>query len=1113
MAHSVIIWRITSTFTGTAPGSGGPYTLAAGSYIHAILEDSTNTLTAKYSSTNADNTGFEITGGPSLFSDPTGAVVLETVAPFYQYCEGTTLHQVGTSNGWPYATLSNNLNNSECTLGNVCDLEISSVYTVTPVSAPGSSDGAIQGSASSSNGLIKFSMDPNFPYGSVASGGTLDPIEDWTIFNDSSDPIAWTTGIAQPYTTLTPPTSMPSTSDILISPYSTSWVTGIEYTFNYSFRAVSQFSNYRFIYLRAYDDFMNVLVEKAVAGWGSPSGTEGGTFQGQWQLTAPAGMRQIGIVVYYSQTAGVAGTDSTIVLQFDEVVTVDAPGVKTELNFTGLAAGTYTVYAKDASGCQDSLSFVVGVTEVENVRYRMDFTDTLAVSKRFHRIDIYERAYTGETEEVWGGATPVTVTYMGDQNDPNKPLIASNMSIQLMSLIAEQFSEIPLSDDRKYRVEHYTDTNRSFSSAELYWTGYVVPEFGSEPYMAPPYEFSITASDQIGELKNLEFLDESGNKFRGEMSIIKIISSILKKTDLSLPIRCGVNVWADIMNQEDDPLLQGFLDVRIFEGKKCDYVLQEIAKSFRGQIFQSMGMWWFIRLSDAIGTFAYRDYDQDGNQTGSGTFSSFLELGSPRQVRTTGGMFADRRQLLSRMRNYGKFSITHDLKKDGNLIDEGRFEEDDIEELGSGNYGFRRWSQTIGQNGVTFGLEKVDNGDSKGAFFFDFQNVTTDQSDTVVYSEVLPWDINTGGRLRFKFQYMVSPKYTISYARIAWALKYISSESGDPWWVGKGESGAWTVYDEEVKNDIYVTSFDSFQTFDLLLDLPNIFAPQSVQIFFYFHDHHGRDFNDITELKAFDIPPTRGRGTKVMVDNGSEPESYVYVADYSYDAESIPDVVRPNDYNSGDANNRILWKLESLMGPVTAGAGLINRIKLDNVSLATYPQEPTNAVIIDPPETLVYTQTVDASIKSNSEVDVLIGDMHRIDPETDHYKNEKYIYRSYIRLSDGTPTQYWHRLGVSESKPLLRITLEDYMSQFSSPQRKLSGTLLSSQVIHFINSIRDNADANLTRYRPMTFEFDVKKAQYTIDMSAVNAGPDGEPPLVLGAYHRQQFDEGFDIGN
>lgn len=103
--------------------------------------------------------------------------------------------------------------------------------------------------------------------------------------------------------------------------------------------------------------------------------------------------------------------------------------------------------------------------------------------------------------------------------------------------------------------------------------------------------------------------------------------------------------------------------------------------------------------------------------------------------------------------------------------------------------------------------------------------------------------------------------------------------------------------------------------------------------------------------------------------------------------------------------------------------------------------------------------------------------------------NEKNLYRSYLRFADGTPTEFWARKGVNEKKRILQILLDDYVNQFSLPQRKLSGMKITNSVMHFVNSMRDNIDAVI--YRPMTFEFDAKNAMYTPDMSAVAVGGDG----------------------
>jgi hypothetical protein len=75
---------------------------------------------------------------------------------------------------------------------------------------------------------------------------------------------------------------------------------------------------------------------------------------------------------------------------------------------------------------------------------------------------------------------------------------------------------------------------------------------------------------------------------------------------------------------------------------------------------------------------------------------------------------------------------------------------------------------------------------------------------------------------------------------------------------------------------------------------------------------------------------------------------------------------------------------------------------------------------------------------------------------------------------------------------LLSITLADYIAQFSDPRKKLSGSMVTNQIVHFVNCIRDNIDDAV--YRPMTFVFDGKQAMYTMDLAQVATGAGGTPP-------------------
>jgi hypothetical protein len=220
---------------------------------------------------------------------------------------------------------------------------------------------------------------------------------------------------------------------------------------------------------------------------------------------------------------------------------IDNPGFdyatgQTTPVFTGLYSGPHTVYAKDAIGCQDSISFEILVTVLYNVKYRLEFTDTFSESRKDNRMDILERAYSGPVIEICSGATPIVIRYEGDRDDPNVVIVPSNAVIELLVETEGQFNELFQCDDRKYLVNHYVDSS-------LYWKGYIVPEFQSEPYLFEPYVLSITASDGLGELKNAAFKDMDKNSYKGDLSCMFIISEILKKTGLPINIRCAVNVF------------------------------------------------------------------------------------------------------------------------------------------------------------------------------------------------------------------------------------------------------------------------------------------------------------------------------------------------------------------------------------------------------------------------------------------------------------------------------------------------------------------------------------------------------------------------------------------
>lgn len=962
MAHNVLVWRIDVSYTGSWSGSAGPYTLMAGNFIHVQLDDATQTLSCIYASSSTEGAGTigTLTDGPNLFFGFDGAATLLTVSPYYSFCEGTTLHAIGTNNLFPYATLSNNPGALECAIVPVCDLEINSIYSVTEASGPIASDGEITVSATSSNGTIKYSLDPDFDY----------------------------------------------------------------------------------------------------------------TTEGQ-----------------------LSGT------------------------FSGLFPNTYTIYAKDAVGCMDEITIEVGITTVYGVKYRLEnVRDTPVESGRIHQVDILERAYSGAITEFCGGGDPVHILWKGDANDPNKPIVPGEYILNILKESEGDFNDLFTQDDRLFKVNHYID-------GVLYFTAFMAPELLNEPFKAPPYNLEFTAVDGLQRLSDKDFVDENGNEYKGSIKTIVVIAEILKKCSLNINIHCGINIFAkyeidevspDIapMNEgaTDDPLDQAYIDVTIFDGLKCFEVLSRILKPFRAQIFQVGGVWWIRRLSDAVGTFAYRVFDYTGTYVSNSTINPVQNLDFP--TVTNRACWINVSQYLSHYRNYGYFSVTHDPFRDNNLIDEGRFEPEDVIPLGSGNATFKNWNFFLAQAGVKYGFEYVKNGDSLGAALISYRsggNVA--QADNKLYSITVPLSRFSAGYLKLSFDYQIRPNYNnLPYIRLGWSAKVFNSTSDVYMSPDFPPDFSRLSNTEEIINDLYVTSFGSFQKLECLSlgMFPGTLEGDQMYltITFYSHNHYGRDFSDITDLKTFSISSQEVKvGRKVMVADGSVTRQYTSEA--STDAESSPTVIRPNDY-AGD----YLWRQDKVFN-LTANTSLVADVLIDNCEIGIFPQVVVSGQTryIEPPKEILYDEEVSTFIQANLNDTVYLGDMPIFDDtnaDIVHYNNERLIYRGWFRNADGEPTYRWHRSGVSENKKLLQILLEDYRDQFTEPKRKLSGTFTSDILFNFLHAVEEQFEGS--RYLFLTMDFDCKRAAYTVDMIEVVTGSGGEPPVVLGAFEADAYTEGYLIG-
>jgi hypothetical protein len=184
--------------------------------------------------------------------------------------------------------------------------------------------------------------------------------------------------------------------------------------------------------------------------------------------------------------------------------------------------------------------------------------------------------------------------------------IAPGSPVDITSFIAPQ--------DNYNLVTVYVDKNY----VQPEFQGYIVVEDNNQPFLDPPFSVSIKATDSIGTLQGIYFLDTNGNPFQGKQTIIGWLAQILNQTGQTLNLRTYFNIYNSYFTAGVNPLEQICLDATTFQtGQQtpvgdtnpADYntgfddyytVLEKIVRNFRCKLVQEAGYWHLVNMWDYL---------------------------------------------------------------------------------------------------------------------------------------------------------------------------------------------------------------------------------------------------------------------------------------------------------------------------------------------------------------------------------------------------------------------------------------------------------------------------------------------------------------------------------
>lgn len=233
-------------------------------------------------------------------------------------------------------------------------------------------------------------------------------------------------------------------------------------------------------------------------------------------------------------------------------------------------------------------------------------------------VEIYQDGYGGAASEYVAGPTPVEFRWGG--NDW-KNIIGSEATISILS-----------SDDLSW-LNVVTGTEiyvKILRSGSLYWSGFALPDQFTDVLNYPRY-FTFTASDRLGYLNTIDYVDGSGEPYETYEKASVIIARCLQQTGLELPINDVNNLFEDDMSAaaRQDPFNQLYIrqDVIVDDDLNpgsCADILGYIMRVFQCRIFQSKGEWWIWRVVESeLDPLPYTIWDKDGAvQAVTASFSS-----------------------------------------------------------------------------------------------------------------------------------------------------------------------------------------------------------------------------------------------------------------------------------------------------------------------------------------------------------------------------------------------------------------------------------------------------------------------------------------------------------
>ena len=272
--------------------------------------------------------------------------------------------------------------------------------------------------------------------------------------------------------------------------------------------------------------------------------------------------------------------------------------------------------------------------------------------------------WAGAVTELTPGATPLVLTW--NQSEKYQVIVGSSADIQMVyeTAIDDLFT------DKSQFVKVLVRRN-----SENMWHGFITPGQYHRQFNQPKHYVTLTATDGLGELKNIKFEDGSGDPYFYQAEEITALYNCLAKTGLPSGISEGIGIYED--NQDstvaDSPLDQTYIypdmywDEQTDERGNCDVVVEDILRKYGATVRQDNGGWLLLRPNSfSVDDIQFRIFVA-GSLITNTSITSYKSIDSD-------NFYIHADQEITRLLGVGRSEITQDPPRRSNMFKSGAFE-------------------------------------------------------------------------------------------------------------------------------------------------------------------------------------------------------------------------------------------------------------------------------------------------------------------------------------------------------------------------------------------------------------------------------------------------------